>query len=336
MTMESLKASWVAAAHDRVAFTEARFDTDHNIVPAANNGGARLAVRSREAVCRVEMPGAKSRVADWTGVHAQLLTMGRSAICEWEFLLPSLVVMIDLDGGSAGCDWTDGGEMRKLAGLPPHSILVNPADQYLRFRRRMQRGARVLLLTVKPGDLGPVAYHFPSEEVQLRQRVDLTDTFLHRLLEAIAEEIERPGAGGQLYRHTLTLVMIAQLVRSASNLARPAKPAYVKGGLPSWRLKRALEIFDSGTPEMPSLAELASHVGLHPTSFCRAFKQSTGISPHRYLLERRVARAKEMMADQRLTLTQIALDCGFSTSSQFSVVFRRIAGLAPSVYRRSL
>jgi AraC family transcriptional regulator len=87
---------------------------------------------------------------------------------------------------------------------------------------------------------------------------------------------------------------------------------------------------------MPSLAELASHVGLHPTSLCRAFKQSTGISPHRYLLERRVARAKEMMADQRLTLTQIALDCGFSTSSQFSVVFRRITGLAPSVYRRSL
>ena len=334
--MEALDAGLVAAAHDGVALTGARLDTDHNIIPAANNGGVKLAVRSREAVCRVEMPGATNRVVDWTGVHAQLLTMGRSAACEWEFLLPSLVVMIDLDGGSAGCEWTDGAEIRKLAGLPPHSILLNPADQYLRFRRRMQRGARVLLLTVKPGDLDPVADHFPTGEVELRQRVDLTDTFLHRMLEAIAEEIERPGAGGQLYRHTLTLLMMTQLMRSASNLARPSKPAYVKGGLPSWRLKRALEILDRETPEMPSLAELASHVGLHPTSFCRAFKQSTGISPHRYLLERRVAHAKEMMADQRLTLTQIALDCGFGTSSQFSVVFRRITGLAPSVYRRSL
>jgi AraC family transcriptional regulator len=82
--------------------------------------------------------------------------------------------------------------------------------------------------------------------------------------------------------------------------------------------------------------ELAQLLRLHPTSFCRAFKQSVGVSPHRYLLAHRVNRAKEMMKDHKRSLTQIALDCGFSDSSRFSVVFRRITGVAPREYRRSL
>jgi AraC family transcriptional regulator len=60
-----------------------------------------------------------------------------------------------------------------------------------------------------------------------------------------------------------------------------------------------------------------------PASFCRAFERSTGLSPHRYLPERRVNRVKEMMKDQTRKLTEIALDCNFSGSSQFSIVFAR-------------
>jgi AraC family transcriptional regulator len=60
------------------------------------------------------------------------------------------------------------------------------------------------------------------------------------------------------------------------------------------------------------------------------------MSPHRYLLVHRINRAKEMIKDQKLTLTQIALECGFGGSSQFSVVFKRIAGVSPSEYRRAL
>lgn len=295
-----------------------------------------LALRAKEAVCRVNMPGAASHVAEWDGVRARLLTMARGGTCEWEFRLPSLVIMTQPDGGTTGCEWTDGGEMHKVVGLPPHSVLVNPADRYLCIRRRMQAGARLLLLTINPNELERPRDDVAPPHVQFRQRVDLIDPFLHRILQAVAEDIETPGPGDRVYRHTLSLLLVTRLVRCASNLSQPPKPAYTKGGLPSWRLKRALEMLDGGIADAPSLAELARHVSLHPTSFCRAFKQSTGVSPHRYLLERRVAHAKEMMADHKMTLTQIALDCGFSSSSQFSVIFRRVTGLSPSTYRRSL
>ena len=129
------------------------------------------------------------------------------------------------------------------------------------------------------------------------------------------------------------MLLLTQLMRCASNFAAPRQPAYVKGGLPNWRLKRALELLETNQTKTPSLAEIAGPLRLHPTSFCRAFKQSTGLSPHRYLLEHRVNRAKEMMKDRKRTLTEIALDCGFSGSSQFSIVFKRITGVSPRDYR---
>jgi len=134
----------------------------------------------------------------------------------------------------------------------------------------------------------------------------------------------------------LLFLILTRLMRCASNLAEPRQPSYAKGGLPNWRLKRAIERLEGDATKMPTLAEVAKLIGLHPASFCRSFKQSMGLSPHRYILAHRVNRAKEMMNDQRLSLTEIALDCGFSTSSQFSVVFKKITGLSPREFRRAL
>jgi AraC family transcriptional regulator len=127
-----------------------------------------------------------------------------------------------------------------------------------------------------------------------------------------------------------------RLIQWSSNVTSPQRQSYSKGGLPNWRLRSALNLLEGDLSKNPSLSEVAESIHLHPTSFCRAFKQSTGLSPHRYLLVHRIKCAKEMMNDHNRTLTQIALDCGFSSSSQFSVVFRRIMGVSPRKYRRSL
>ena len=124
-------------------------------------------------------------------------------------------------------------------------------------------------------------------------------------------------------------------IECASTFDTSRRPLYLRGGLPNWRLKRALEMLDAGLTEAPSISTLAAEVGLHPTSFCRSFRQSMGISAHRYLLEKRIGSAKKLMANRTLTLTQIALDCGFSSSSQFSVMFRRLVGTSPRIYRKT-
>ena len=195
----------------------------------------------------------------------------------------------------------------------------------------------MLLFTIDPAlmkrlDVGDVNV----AKLQFCQQIGIEDQGVGRTLLAIMQEIEEPGLNSRLYIDTLLMLLLTGLMRCASNFATPLRPVYVKGGLPNRRLKRALELLEADFTKTPSLAELARPLGLHPTSFCRAFKQSTGLSPHRYLLAQRINRAKEMMKDQNRTLTEIALDCGFSSSSQLSVVFKRIAGVSPRIFRLSL
>ena len=172
--------------------------------------------------------------------------------------------------------------------------------------------------------------------VQLHQKVGLNDEGVCQTLVTMKQEIEAPGINSAVYVDTLLFLLLTRLMRCASDLAEPRQPSYVKGGLPNWRLKRAIERLESNPASMPTLTEVAELIGLHPATFCRSFKQSMGLSPHRYLLAHRVNRAKEMMNDQHLSLTDIALDCGFSSSSQFSVVFKKITGMSPREFRRAL
>jgi len=154
---------------------------------------------------------------------------------------------------------------------------------------------------------------------------DVTDRLLiperlygrSREVAVLLSAFDRPGVNSQLYIDTFLMLALNRLVSCASNAADARKLKYAKGGLPNWRLKRALQLLEGDLSKSHSLSDIAESIRLHPTSFCRAFKQSTGQSPHRYLLAHRVDRAKEMMNDHERSLTQIALDCGFRLESVF-------------------
>ena len=83
-----------------------------------------------------------------------------------------------------------------------------------------------------------------------------------------------------------------------------------------------------------SIATLAGLARLSTHHFCRAFKQSFGIPPHRYHMVRRIERAKILLLEQARSVTEIGLDLGFSETSSFSSLFRRLTGQTPSAFRR--
>ena len=275
---------------------------------------------------------------DGNDIHAELLTLDKLDTTEMEFSLTSHLIVLLPDGMSGGCEWSDGRRVEKLSSVAPNTIIFNPAHEYLCIRKRKsQNQCRMLLLTIRPTILSRLDDgELDVTDVQFSQQIGVEDQGARQALVAIQQEIESPGVNSKLYVDALLMLLLNRLVRCASNFAVPREPKYAKGGLPNWRLKGALQLLEGDLSKTPSISELAETIHLHPTSFCRAFKQSTGVSPHRYLLIHRINCAKEMMNDQNRTLTQIALDCGFSGSSQFSVVFKRIAGTSPRTYRRSL
>ena len=111
----------------------------------------------------------------------------------------------------------------------------------------------------------------------------------------------------------------------------------MRGGLAPWQVKRTCEAMaatlDLGEEDVGA-AELAAMVGLSPNHFRRAFAQSTGLPPHRWITALRLERAKALLGDPRLGLTEIALALGFAGQSAFGRFFQRETGFTPSAFQR--
>jgi AraC family transcriptional regulator len=117
---------------------------------------------------------------------------------------------------------------------------------------------------------------------------------------------------------------------------RAAADAPRRGGLPKWRAKRALAYIEANLGSKIAIGEMADFVALSKSHFSRAFKQSLGSSPMTYVATRRVERAKLMMTSSRERLSNIALACGFADQSHLNRYFRRVVGISPGLWRRSV
>ncbi|WP_447042669.1 helix-turn-helix domain-containing protein [Vreelandella sp. H-I2] len=105
------------------------------------------------------------------------------------------------------------------------------------------------------------------------------------------------------------------------------------GGLPTWQLKRVVEFIEHHLNQPLTLTGMAGVTGLSDYHFSRMFKQTTGYPPHRYVLHRRLIRAQYLLTETLLNMTEIALRCGFGSSSHFSNRFRAETGVSPTEYR---
>jgi AraC-like DNA-binding protein len=112
-----------------------------------------------------------------------------------------------------------------------------------------------------------------------------------------------------------------------------AEPNIETESLQKWRLKKVLAYIDENLAESVSLADLARTAGLSRMYFAARFRAATGQRPHDYVLQRRIERAKEMLAQTEETLVNIALDIGFHTQAHFTTVFKKFVGSTPGRWR---
>jgi AraC family transcriptional regulator len=112
--------------------------------------------------------------------------------------------------------------------------------------------------------------------------------------------------------------------------------APVVGGLAPWQIKKVAEHIEANLCEKLHLDGLATLVRLSTSYFSAAFRRNFGTPPHVYIIGRRVELAKELMAEGKLQLSEIALECGFADQAHLSRSFRRATGMTPSDHRRGL
>ena len=157
------------------------------------------------------------------------------------------------------------------------------------------------------------------------------DMTIDALSRALLDADRVGGAFGPLYADCIGIAIIAKLLASANRM--PERPKV--SALARWRLKRAIDYFEAQIGQRVSLAAVASSAGLTRMHFAAQFRAATGLSPHEYLLRRRIERAQEMLAETGMSLVDIALSVGFQTQSHFTSVFKRYAGQPPRAWRES-
>jgi AraC family transcriptional regulator len=164
------------------------------------------------------------------------------------------------------------------------------------------------------------------------RRVPISDPIVHHLGVCLHRARSRPSEVSQICVDHVASALQAYLRRN-SNVITFAPPV-ARGGLAPWQLRRAKEIMSTRLDEAVPLAELAQACNLSPGHFARAFKQATGQPPHRWLLEQRIEKSKELLADSAMSLAEIAIACGFADQSHFTRVFTRTTRSSPGAWRR--
>lgn len=155
---------------------------------------------------------------------------------------------------------------------------------------------------------------------------------LSRGLAELSQEAATPDNLFDLFAEGWASQALAHMARLSRGVA-PPKPLS-RGGLPALKLRKIEEFVRDNLGETISLSALSDVAGLSKRHFLRAFQESTGTSPHRYVLGLRIASAKRRLGETDESVTSIALASGFSHAQHFSSTFRQATGVSPSVFRQ--
>ena len=161
------------------------------------------------------------------------------------------------------------------------------------------------------------------------------DPHIERIGMSLLSEMKTRALGGELFAESLANVLALHLVRHHSSLGRRSKRKTERGGGFSKRaLGRATDYVNDNLSRKVTLAEMAGAARMSPYHFARSFKAATGLPPHRYVIQRRVERAKALLANTDLTIAEVARAVGFSNQSHLAFHVGRLLGVSPKTLRR--
>jgi AraC family transcriptional regulator len=171
-----------------------------------------------------------------------------------------------------------------------------------------------------------------AARVEIRNRFQIRDAEVETLGWAMKREVEFGCPSGRSYFDGLALAVTSRVVTQHSSITPQKEKS--NNGLVGRRLKRVLSYIEERLEEDISLAQIAAVAGISPSHLNALFRISMGLPVHRYLIQRRVERAKALMTQANLSMAEIAASAGFAHQSHMARLMRRELGLAPRVLKR--
>ncbi|KAB2690371.1 helix-turn-helix transcriptional regulator [Brucella intermedia] len=226
-----------------------------------------------------------------------------------------------------------GSDRRRIGIAPAGSLEIFPknADVFARWRQWKQS----VFVTMDTDRLARLAgKEFDREDFEfLPPQFGKIDRFTLFLADAMRHELGQSPFVFKESFDALTIVFFTHLLRSHSSLSRYSSPA-LNGGLPPLLWKRVNDYIQANIAETLTLDKLADVCKLSPSHFARAFRKTTGQTPHRYVVSSRLIRAGELIRKTDTPLHDIATKTGFSSQSHMTSVMRKQWGTTPAEHRR--
>ena len=191
--------------------------------------------------------------------------------------------------------------------------------------------SEVIILTIEPDLLSRIAREkIKANSIELKPTFARPDTLIQSIVLNIKTELDS-RTRDRVYVESLFQALSLHLLKQYC--IKEYSPQPTARGLPPYKLKQAINYIDRNLDENIKIKDVAKLINISQYYFCRLFRESTGIAPYRYVIQQRISKAKALIRENQLSLSDISIECGFSSQSQMTYHFRKLVGTTPKVYR---
>ena len=234
--------------------------------------------------------------------------------------------------------WSVDGGSSQASPVIAGSVLIHSNRDFVWHYREKQ--SEWLSIEIEPEVLTRIAKESGlSGDLELEYQVLFCDPTILNIAQLFKAEVVKSGVAEEIYVESLRNLLAIHLIRNYSSIGRnnlDKQLAKTTRSLNVLQVKQLQDFIEDNLDQKITIVQLAAIVHLSQFHFARAFKEAVGITPHRYLVKRRIERAKILLTVTRLSIQEIAIRVGYINISHFTRQFRKYVGATPAVYRKSV
>lgn len=229
---------------------------------------------------------------------------------------------------SAEISYLSASGSRQERSVNDRQVSIIPAGQPHRVQWRHDADLTVVFLS--PALVDEVARESGMKHVELVEEYAALDPVVWHLVRDLRAELRQHHRLATAHLESVAMVLARHILKTYAATPWPTRK---HGGLPRYKLRRAVEYIRENIDNDISFRDVAAHLDMSAYHFAHMFKHSTGEPPHRYIVRCRVDRAKELLSATRLPIADVAFEVGYKSQSHFTTCFGKLVGITPAAFR---